>query len=124
MIHCAGLFECDNPLIVSLKPFKFHWMVPALVSLEPPTITTLPLPNPFGIHSLVPLRKILAAATRPFIVVVPVQSLDGLDKQTVPVTVAGEHKPRLKGPEILPEIRPPDPPLPPSVVSPINVHGP
>src|SRR6185295_2275408 len=54
-------------------------------------------------------------------VVLPVQSLEGLEMETFPLTVPAEQRLRLKEPVILPAMGPPAPPPPPIVVSPIRV---
>src|SRR6266511_181250 len=98
MMQPGPLPEVDSPLIVSLKPLRFHVMDLSVAS----RITTLPFPKPLGMQSLVPLMNVLPSGAVPPVslvirVVVPVQSLDGLKIEIVPVTVPYEPKVREYG---------------------------
>src|SRR5487761_2639898 len=120
MLQVAALPEVMRPLTVSLYPFMFQVIAP----VANPIITTLPLPKPLGITSLLPPRNVLfpvlLLALR---VVVPLQSLPELVRQTVAWTATGEHKLKLYGPDNFAPMAPLRPPLPHRVVSPMSVQG-
>src|SRR4051812_45338608 len=95
-VEAAPIKLEERPLIVSLKPFRFHNAVPVPVI----STATLPKPKPFGMTSLLLLIKILFTVVAAMMVF-PVQ-LSFVPEMLIVPERPGEPNVKLNPPEIGP----------------------